>query len=252
MRRWWHYLLIGLVSYLLFFVSMLPASHIIGWVSSDSPQVPFTYSRIKGTLWSGKMEAMTYRNVPIDKLYWDFAPSLLFFGKIGFDIKIKHLGKTLEGTLAIGMGDEYQFEEVNGEISAELIPRVIDLSLVGVGGQVILDLSQVTVKSQNVTQAEGKIKWLDSALTQPFPLKVGDLQAELTTDQNGQVTAKINDMGGPTGVDGAFSLTQDGKFQVSGHIKPGKTSDPQLGSALSTISKRKPDGSYRIEYSANF
>ena len=248
---WWKYLLIGFCGYLFFLLSGLPAQHVLGWVGTDTQKPLFTYGNVKGTLWRGKMEAVRLQGIPIDKLKWHFTPTELLFGRIGFDIQINHIGQQLEGTLAIGTGDLYRLEDISGRLPAEMIPPLIDLGQIGVGGLIDLDLQHLTVEAQQITSAEGKIKWLDSALLSPFPLKVGDLQAELLTDDEGAVKAKVKDMGGATSVDGELSLNMNGNFRVSGDIKPGTESDPGLGSALKAVSKSQPDGSYRIDFSAN-
>jgi hypothetical protein len=250
MQRW-SYGLIGLGGYLFFMLTGLPAQHVLGWATPDSgSSPPFTYSSINGSLWRGKMEALTVRGVPVDKLGWSFAPSQLFFGRIGFDIQIRHTGQELKGNVAIGMNDQYVLKDVTGQVPASMIPPLIDLAQIGIDGNVSLDLEHLTLEAQKITSAEGQIQWLNSALNSPFALKLGDLQADLLTDENGQVKAKIKDLGGSTSVDGELSLTTDGNFQVNGHIKPGTDSDPRLGSALSAISKRQADGSYQINYSA--
>jgi hypothetical protein len=250
--QWWSYGLIGLGGYLFFILISLPAQHVLGWATpdSDSSRPPFTYGSIKGSLWRGKMETLEIQGVPVDKLNWSFAPSQLFFGRIGFDIQINHTGQELEGNIAIGMNDQYVLKDVNGQISANVIPPLINLSQIGLDGNLSLDLQYLSLEAQKITSAEGQIQWLSSALKSPIALKLGDLQADLLTDENGQVKAKIKDMGGSTSVDGELSLTTDGNFQVNGQIKPGTDSDPRLGSALSAISKRQADGSYQINYSA--
>ncbi|MEJ2622363.1 MAG: type II secretion system protein N [Candidatus Thiodiazotropha sp.] len=100
--------------------------------------------------------------------------------------------------------------------------------------------------------AEGEVQWLGSALKSPFALKVGDLQADVETDDAGVVQGKIKDLGGATAVNGELSLNPEGDFQVNGQIKPSADSDPKLDGALSAISKRSPDGSYQITYSGRF
>ncbi|MES9851477.1 MAG: type II secretion system protein N [Candidatus Thiodiazotropha sp. L084R] len=248
--RWRSYLLIGVVAYLLFVLIDLPAQHVLGWTTADVKQAPFTYGSIKGSLWRGKMEAVTVHGVPVDKLKWRFSPSELIFGRIGFDIIVNHAGQELEGDVSIGSGDQIWFEDVSGDIPASMIPPMIDLAQIGVGGSVNLDLQQLALKKNQITAVEGQVKWLGSSLKSPFALKIGDLKADLLTGQNGEVKARIKDLGGATSVDGELSLTTNGNFQVKGQIKPGTDSDPRLGSALKAISKQQSDGSYRITYSA--
>ncbi|MCG8015432.1 MAG: type II secretion system protein N [Candidatus Thiodiazotropha sp. 'RUGA'] len=248
--KWWSYLLIGLGAYLLILVISLPAEHVLGWTAGNSKNMPFTYGTIKGSLWRGKMEALTVNGVPLDKLKWRFSPSELLFGRLGFDIQLNHAGQELQADVAKGFGKEIQIEDISGVIQAAIIPQLIDMAQIGVDGNVNLNLQQITLSDNQIIYAEGVVQWLSSALKSPFALKVGDLQADLETDDAGAVRAKIKDLGGATAVDGELSLTPDGNFQVNGQIKPGADSDPRLGSALNAISKRKSDGSYQLTYSA--
>jgi hypothetical protein len=248
MNRGWKLTLLGAGAYLTFLLINLPAQHVLGWLSDDTAQLPFTYGRIKGTAWDGRMEAVSFQKVPVDKLSWNFAPTQLLFGRLGYDLQITHLGQTLEGTLSLGLGDDTRIESVTGNLPAELVTPMLDLAEFGISGQVSLDDMAITLEGERLTQAEGRIQWRGSAITRPFPFKIGDLQAEVTTDPEGQVRVQVKDMGGPTGVDGEVSLAPDGNFQVNGHIKPGADSDPSLGKALGAFSKRKPDGSYQVIY----
>jgi hypothetical protein len=250
--KWWSYLLIGLGSYLLIMVISLPAEHVLGWTANNQQKPPFTYGAIKGSLWRGKMEAVTINGVSLDKLKWSFSLSNLLFGRLGFDIQLNHAGEELEADVAKGFGNEIFIEDISGTIPAGIIPAMIDMPQIGVDGRVNLNLEQLTLSDNQIIYAEGELQWLGSALKSPFALKVGDLQAELETDDAGAVQAKIKDLGGATAVNGELSLTAEGNFQVNGQIKPSADSDPKLGGALSAISKPKPDGSYQITYSGRF
>ncbi|MET0065188.1 MAG: type II secretion system protein N [Candidatus Thiodiazotropha sp.] len=245
MTRAWKLTLVGLGAYLVFLLINLPAQHVMGWFAGDAPRLPFTYGRIKGSLWDGRMEALSIRQVPLDKLSWNFAPTRLLFGRLGFDVQLTHLGQSLQGTLSVGFGDT-RIEGIHGTLPAELVPPLMDLAQIGVGGQFSLEETDIMLEGERLTGAEGRMEWRSAVFTRPFPLKVGDLQAEVTTDPDGQLTIQVNDMGGPTGVEGEFRLASDGNFQVNGHIKPGAESDPNLGKALGAFSKRQPDGSFQV------
>ncbi|MCG7918471.1 MAG: type II secretion system protein N, partial [Candidatus Thiodiazotropha taylori] len=175
--KWWSYLLIGLGAYLLILVISLPAEHVLGWTAGNSKNIPFTYGTIKGSLWRGKMEALTVNGVPLDKLKWRFSPSELLFGRLGFDIQVNHAGQELEADVAKGFGKEIHIEDISGVIQAAIIPQLIDMSQIGVDGNVNLNLQQITLSDNQIIYAEGVVQWLSSALKSPFALKVGDLQA---------------------------------------------------------------------------
>ncbi|MES9812939.1 MAG: type II secretion system protein N [Candidatus Thiodiazotropha sp.] len=248
--RWWSFLLIGLGGYLIFLLAGTPAQHIIGWALAENGKLPFSYATIKGSLWRGKMEAINYQGVPLDKIKWRFAPSGLLLGRISFDLELRHMNNKIDANVARTLGG-IQLKNVEGQLPASIITDMADLNQISVEGDVELNLSHVAIGTERVTSAEGEIKWLNPALLRPFSLKEGNLKADVTTDDNGNISIKINDLGGGTSVDGELSLSNEGNYNLNGAIKPGAGSDPGLSSALKAVAKSQPDGSYRISFSGS-
>ncbi|MBT3042175.1 MAG: type II secretion system protein N [Candidatus Thiodiazotropha sp. (ex Codakia orbicularis)] len=248
--RWWSFLLIGLGGYLIFLLAGTPAQHIIGWALAENGKLPFSYATMKGSLWRGKMEAINYQGMPLDKIKWRFAPSGLLLGRISFDLELRHMNNKVDANLARTLGG-FQLKNVEGQLPASMITDMADLNQISVEGDVELNLSHVAIETERVTSAEGEIKWLNPALLRPFSLKEGNLKADLTTDDNGNINIKINDLGGGTSVDGELSLSNEGNYNLNGAIKPGAGSDPGLSSALKAVAKSQPDGSYRISFSGS-
>ncbi|MEW8023746.1 MAG: type II secretion system protein N [Candidatus Thiodiazotropha sp.] len=248
--RWWSFLLIGLGGYLIFLLAGTPAQHIIGWALAENGKLPFSYATIKGSLWRGKMEAINYQGVPLDKIKWRFAPSGLLLGRISFDLELRHMNNKIDANVARTLGG-IQLKNVEGQLPASIITDMADLNQISVEGDIELNLSHVAIGTERVTSAEGEIKWLNPALLRPFSLKEGNLKADVTTDDNGNISIKINDLGGGTSVDGELSLSNEGNYNLNGAIKPGAGSDPGLSSALKAVAKSQPDGSYRISFSGS-
>ncbi|MES9972738.1 MAG: type II secretion system protein N [Candidatus Thiodiazotropha sp.] len=248
--RWWSFLLIGLGGYLIFLLAGIPAQHIIGWALAENGKLPFSYATMKGSLWRGKMEAINYQGMPLDKIKWRFAPSGLLLGRISFELELRHMNNKVDANVARTLGG-FQLKDVEGQLPASMITDMADLNQISVEGDVELNLSHVAIETERVTSAEGEIKWLNPALLRPFTLKEGNLKADVTTDDNGNINIKINDLGGGTSVDGELSLSNEGNYNLNGAIKPGAGSDPGLSSALKAVAKSQPDGSYRISFSGS-
>ncbi|MEW8682415.1 MAG: type II secretion system protein N [Candidatus Thiodiazotropha endolucinida] len=248
--RWWSFLLIGLGGYLIFLLAGTPAQHIIGWALAENGKLPFSYATMKGSLWRGKMEAINYQGMPLDKIKWRFTPSDLLLGKISFELELRHMNNKVDANVARTMGG-FQLKNVEGQLPASMIAKMADLNQISVEGDVELNLSQVAIETERVTSAEGEIKWLNPALLHPFSLREGNLKADVTTDDNGNINIRINDLGGGTSVDGELSLSNEGNYNLNGAIKPGAGSDPGLSSALKAVAKSQPDGSYRISFSGS-
>ncbi|MES9848666.1 MAG: type II secretion system protein N [Candidatus Thiodiazotropha sp.] len=248
--RWWSFLLIGLGGYLIFLLAGIPAQHIIGWALAENGKLPFSYATVKGSLWRGKMEAINYQGMPLDKIKWRFAPSGLLLGRISFELELRHMNNKVDANVARTLGG-FQLKDVEGQLPASMITDMADLNQISVEGDVELNLSHVAIETERVTSAEGEIKWHNPALLRPFSLKEGNLKADVTTDDNGNIKIKINDLGGGTSVDGELSLSNEGNYNLNGAIKPGAGSDPGLSSALKAVAKSQPDGSYRISFSGS-
>ncbi|MCU7932502.1 MAG: type II secretion system protein N [Candidatus Thiodiazotropha sp. (ex Codakia rugifera)] len=249
--RWWSYLLIGLGAYLLFMLIELPAQHVLGWVSSETNKLPFSFSSVTGTLRKGKAEDVSYQGIPLGGLRWRFNSSDLLTGSISFDIKIRDEEQSINGRIARTIGGGYQLEAIKGQVLATMIPKMLDLNQVGINGKIDLDLNHLTIENQRIISADGQIRWLNPALVQPFKLKVGDLNADVTMDEQDNVKVKIKDLGGATSVDGELSLTSEGNFNLNGTIKPGAGADPGLSSALKAVAKHQKDGSFLLNFSGN-
>jgi hypothetical protein len=249
--RWWKYLLIGLGGYLIFLLAEMPAQHIMAWVLADNGKLPFSYTSMRGNIRHGKLKNIDYQGTHLNKLEWHFAPSGLLFGRISFDLELQHVNHKVDANLARSFDGTLHLKDIQGRLPASMIVELAKLNQVGVDGEVDLDLDHVVIEANHVISAEGEFQWLNPALLRPFSLKEGNLKAAVTTDDNGNINIKINDLGGGTSVDGELSLSNEGNYNLNGTIKPGAKSDSGLSSALKAVAKSQPDGSYRISFSGN-
>jgi hypothetical protein len=250
--RWWSYLLIGLGGYLVFLLAELPAQHILGWTLGENGKIPFSYASMNGNLRHGKITEVRYQGLELYKIRWSFAPSGLLLGRISFDLKLRHADHKVDLNVARSFGGTLYLKDIVGQLPASMVVQLAEFNQVSVDGEVDLDLDHVVIESDQVTSAEGELKWLNPALLRPFSLKEGNLKADVATDDNGNINIKINDLGGGgTSVAGELNLNSEGNYSLNGLIKPGAKSDPGLSSALKAVAKNQPDGSYQISFSGN-
>jgi general secretion pathway protein N len=249
--RWWSFLIIGLGAYLIFLLAEIPAQHIMGWALADNGKLPFSYASINGSLWRGKMEAINYQGITINKLKWRFTPSSLLLGRVGFNIEVKRMKHKIDVNVARTFGGDLLLKSIEGSLPASMIAKMAKLNQIDVDGDVEFTMDHLAFEAKRIASAEGEIKWLNPVLLRPFSLKEGDLKADVTTDDNGNINIKINDLGGGTSVDGELSLNTEGNYSLNGSIKPGAKSDSGLGNALKAVAKSQPDGSYRISFSGS-
>ncbi|MCU7810568.1 MAG: type II secretion system protein N [Candidatus Thiodiazotropha sp. (ex Notomyrtea botanica)] len=240
---------LGIASYLLFLLLNLPAQQVLGWVSGSGSEIPLTFDRPSGTIWSGEAEKAIYQRMPLGKIKWRFKPASLLLGRLSYEIELTEAGQKVTGTAQARLGGGYWLEEVQGLILAESIPQMIGQKQFSIRGKVDMNDVSISYDDGRLNRTEGQVRWLDATIESPLNLKVGDLQADLTTDDNGTIAAEIKDLKGATAIKAEARLSIDGNFQIDGTVKPSSRTDPGLNSALGVIGRKKPDGSFQLKYS---
>ncbi len=240
---------LGVASYLLFLVLNFPAQHAIGWALPQSSGSPVQVIGPSGSIWSGEASKLIYQKLPLGKVKWSFKPSNLLLGRLSYDFELEETGQKLTGVALTGVTGGYRVENLEGLLLANRIPQLLGQRQLDLAGKIDLSDLSISFDDGRLTSSEGSIRWLDASVTSPLNLTVGDLEAELSTDDAGSIIAKIKDLKGPTSVKAEVSLKSDGNFQVDGNVKPSSNSDPGLSAALGAISKPKSDGSFQLKYS---
>jgi general secretion pathway protein N len=247
--RWTATIALGIVSYLAFLLLYLPAQQVAGWFSDTASAQGLILERPNGTLWSGTAERVSYQRKPLGQLKWSFKPSRLLLGKLAYDIELQETGQQLEGVFLAGFGDTYRLQNVDALLLARQLPEWLQLHGVRIDGKLRTSQLDLSFTQERLVAAEGSLQWLDGALDSPLNLDLGDLQAELSTDDDsGDIQARISDIKGTIGVQAEVRLKTDGNFQLQGTLKPGEKADPGLTGALQAIGRRQPDGSIQLKY----
>ncbi len=247
--RWPAAVALGVASYLFFLLYSLPAQQVIGWVTGGNNALTVTLEGAEGTVWSGEAERVSYQHRPLGQLKWRFKPSRLLLGKIAYEIELEETGQSLQGILLTGWGDTYRLEQIDALLLARQLPEWLQQGQIRIDGKVRMQELDLTLSNGQLTAAEGTVQWLEGTLQSPMNLVIGDLQADLSTDDaSGEIKAQIRDLKGAIGVQAEARLKPDGNFQLEGKLKPGDKADPGLTGALQAIGRRQPDGSIELKY----
>ncbi|MEJ2466596.1 MAG: type II secretion system protein N [Candidatus Thiodiazotropha sp.] len=248
MMRWPAATALAIAGYLFFLLYNLPAQHVVGWFSGGN-QLPLTLQGISGTVWSGEAEQVSYQRKPLGQMEWHFKPSRLILGKLAYGIVLKQAGQQLQGTFITGFGNSVRLEEVDALLLASQLPEWLQQRQIRVDGKVRAQQLDLAFTDGQLTAAEGSLQWLEGAVQSPLNLTVGDLQADLTTDEaSGDITAAVRDLKGSVAIQADVSLKPDGNFQLKGKLKPGDKADPGLSGALQAIGRPQADGTILINY----
>jgi general secretion pathway protein N len=241
--------MLGVVSYLFFLIASLPAQQIIGWFAGDDPAQALVIEGASGSVWAGQAQRVTYQRNPLGELTWRFQPFRLLLGKLAYSIELKDTGQQLQGILITGFGNTYKLQDVDALLLADRFTELLQQRQIRIAGKVRAQELDLVFSNGQLTAADGSVQWLDAALQSPMNLAIGDLQADLSTDDaSGDIKGQIRDLKGAIAVQAEVRLKTDGNFQFTGKLKPGDKADPGLAGALQAIGRQQPDGSIQLKY----
>jgi general secretion pathway protein N len=247
--RWPAAVILGVVSYLFFLAYSLPAQLLIGWIGGGGSAQSLTIEGVSGSLWSGKARQVFYQRTPLGELAWDFHPTSLLLGDLACGFELKDTGQQLQGTFVSGFGESYRLENVDALLMASRLPEFLRKRKISLAGKVRAQELDLAFSNGRLTEAKGRVQWLEGALQSPMNMTIGDLQADLSMDEaSGDILGKIRDLKGPISVQAEVRLKSDGNLQFNGKLKPGDGADPGLSGALQMVGRPQPDGSVQLTY----
>jgi hypothetical protein len=118
----------------------------------------------------------------------------------------------------------------------------------GLQGAVGLNLAQLEIDDQMLTEAEGTIAWQSAAFSFPSQVNLGDLKLTLAT-QNDQIKATLVDGGGPLQAEGLLTIKQDGKYKFTGTFAARDKTQTALSQNLRLLGRSGADGKVKVNKS---
>lgn len=228
-------------------LSNLPARHALSWLMADD--FPVATEEVSGTLWKGSAKRTFYKGVELGSSAWEFKPLSLLIGQVEYAVDLSDKEQKLSGHTALNIiTGGVIFSDFRGSIETAIIPPLIGQTFVQLDGKLDIDIQQLRVSHQRLTEALGSLRWNDALVLKPVKSNLGSLQFNLSGDERMLVT-NIKDIAGPFKVDAVVELEPDGKYRIHGKIKQSGTIDQGLVGLLQNIGRPLADGSTQIDYS---
>lgn len=252
MKRWLGYLLLGLLAYFAFLVVRLPASFAWSYIEPQlKRQSPgMEVAGIGGTLWRGEAAAVSYSGRPVGRLSWRVTPLSLLGGNLNLPLSLQLPEGYLQGGLEVPFGlASVNADDIKGQLPLGQLQTLFPYNPVTVGGTLAIDISRARLDADGKVQAlQGKVNWVGAEVIAPQRMALGDLQAQLEADEQGVVTAKLSDLGGPLSLDADFVLKPEGSYSLTGTVAAGDGAGSGLTQALGWLGKPDSRGRYRISW----
>ncbi len=205
-------------------------------------------SQVDGTVWSGRAAVAVVDGVTLDNFSWTLQPFALLGGHVQVFLRCRIPDGSLQGIVSLGRNDLSVLKFV-ASIPAAFFDQQTKPFGVGLNGLFSAKLARLVLRNGRIVEADGTMVWSGAQVVEPQLVKLGDLKAQWTTEENGAILGVLSDGGGPLQAQGTFKLSGEGRYDFSGSFRSRDRTQPALLDTLQLFGRPGKDGAVRTSLS---
>lgn len=243
MKRISRYAMVGVLFYLIFLISTIPATFVTNMVLDKKG--PLQLYGVSGSIWSGKAGILQLDDKQIEKFNWNLNILPLIAGTIKLDYSFKVNKSSAEGTIGLknfGSGGKY-IENTKLNISSDDVNDILPIPQpLKLAGPINVDIEEIEISEDGVpTYALAQVNWTKATAIlgdKSYSLGAFDLSA---TTEDDKVFIALKDLkkDGPIEAKLSAEIQENGITVVSGLIGTRKTADKKLAGFASMLMQGK-------------
>jgi len=243
MFKAWKFVLFFLLCLVLALLLNLPIQQVLARVN-----LPGTVqlNGVDGTLFDGRVAALTLNQFPLLGVRYRFMPSCLAALKLCYLIdydqgRIQLAYDAVNGDSELGGSRvEYPVAELLGHFPTMTLP-------VKPSGSLRLEIDDMSMLQNKLAAVNGRLQWRSLGVDQgDIQINIGDYQVDFRGDAT-RYEFDFSDLDAQLDVAGDGSVTADGQYKIDVRVSAKSTIDSQVRSVLELIGKRSSPNKYRIE-----
>lgn len=251
MNTWIVRIFILLFCYVIFLLATLPAS--LALAQFKLPK-NIQVGNVSGSIWQGKIAALTVEGVLVKDLHWQFNALSLLSGQVAYQFDFGNARKVLEPNgnfnLAYGFSGP-EITDLNARLPADLLAQKMQLGFpVRASGLLELAVREASLGEPICRVIDADIKWSLAAVdVGNVNVSYGDLATQISCPE-GKVQAKVS--GDPERLMVDLDVHWDGqKYSIKGHVAAGQNADKNLRNTIQQLGNPDAQGRYLISFSGS-
>jgi general secretion pathway protein N len=239
-----HYIVIAIVSYLLFLLMTIPAKPVTELINKNTPvQIQGVY----GSIWNGQARSVNINNIRLQDTHWSLIAWKLLIGQLAADIEgdfrnshfVAEAGSSITGTIFVN--------DLNTRISAKDVNELAAIPLAQLSGTFDLDIESASWQRGGLPEASGQIKWNQAAVTIAESVSLGNVTMNLGESEEQLLLADIKNQGGDIKLDGTAKLLPDAKYAVDIKLTPSASANDNIKQSLGMFAKPQGNGDFLLK-----
>ncbi|MBT8135461.1 MAG: type II secretion system protein N [Gammaproteobacteria bacterium] len=233
-------LLLGVVAWLVFALVTLPATLAFRWFAPDD----ILASGISGSVWRGSAVALQAQQIDFQDVDWNFRPTALLSGKFGYTISAGVGSGAVQTIAMFSPTGVITLRDTAGVLPVGALSGLLPVTTID--GRIGLDLAELKLKSNWITDARGTVDLVELQLLQPVSEKLGSFALIFDGAADDGLTGQFREVNGPLEARGTLLLLPDNAWKLEGTVKASGDASAQLRRGLPMLGQRNPDGSYPL------
>lgn len=237
-------LLAGIALFLVGLIVMTPAR-----LAATMLPASVSLDGLQGSVWSGSTRQLIVSGTGIGRLQWQFVPTSVLVGRLGYDLRLDMPGGTLRARALAGPGGALVLEGVEGSFPVNYLVRGMRLGRLD--GRVSLVMDRAELQSGWPVSLQGNVAVGNLVQHVPRTTQLGNYQARFDgqTNADGALVGKISTLAAPLDVSGVVSLDGQRKVQLDILISVTASTPDEIRQALPLLAADQGSGRYLFQYS---
>lgn len=234
------YMAVGVISFLIGALYLLPAQVAADWIES---RIPLRLSGVTGTLIAGHANYVRGSTWSLDNLSWTLHPLDLLLGHLTADFHVDSDLDGFNGTLTRSLFGGTRIDNLSGDASATWLARLGGFTFLPLSGRLGVDISHAVFNNQlQVSALKGHLQLSHTRwqLVNP-PVDLGRFRTNLQHTNNG-IRVAITDSQGPLAVDGDITLGPSRHYDLDVRLRARTGADKRLGQLLAQLGPGNAEG----------
>ena len=240
-------IVVGLIAYAIGAAVFFPAAPVVDRIRPQLGAVAL--EGVSGRLYKGQISSVRSTDdllpLELSNVGWTLAP-LALLGGGGATIRFDAYGGEGEGLVTRGWNGNISVTDFKVNMQAKLLEPLLPVPIATFSGEILGDISTITLANNLLTRFDGILRWNDAVLETPVPTQLGNMEITITPvdEQTHDITVSAN--GGDVAMQGSISVNTNGDFSADVLFTPSSSASADVLNGLRQIGR--PDAEGRVRF----
>lgn len=246
-----YYILIAIISYLIFTLSNVPAAKVVTILKQNN-LLPVTLYGVDGSLWDGRADKVIIKKTPeIKNLQWSINPAYLLLAHISGQINAQVMNQNVISQFSLSPTGEVSITDLRARIEASEMQDLLQIPFGELSGLFNIDIASMELNSAILPPINGDIKWTAAKLTLAETVDLGHVLLQITPDDKAGLVAQLSNNKGDVSLSGTININSKKDYKLDLVITPSDKASQDLKQSLGLFSRRQSDGGYQVKRNGN-